>query len=98
MSDSTPHWLDYVKSEPLTRAELGTFYQISTKHVGPMVESLDGTERVGRKWRVLVKNMPPSYWIATGLIIPAQPNTQGLSGTSGISSAAYSVTSDRTTL
>ena len=45
MSDSTPHWLDYVKSEPLTRDELSTFYQISTKHVGAYVDSLTGTKR-----------------------------------------------------
>ena len=81
MSDSTPHWLDFVKSEPLTRDELSTFYQISTKHVGAYVDSLTGTERVGRRWRVLIQHLPPSYWVACGLISPAPADGRGLPGT-----------------
>jgi hypothetical protein len=91
-------WLEHVKTEPLSRDELATHFQVSSKHVGPMVDAMSGTQRIGRKWRVLVKNMPPSYWLSCGLIIPMQPDTQGLPRTHGIQSATYSMTSDRRNL
>lgn len=97
MTDTTQgDWWYRLKSEPLSRPELATHFQMSSKHVVPFVESLTGTERVGRKWRVRIVELPPSYWISCGLIVPTEQNAQELSRTLGITLPTNDTTPGRT--
>jgi hypothetical protein len=67
--DSVPVWL---RTAPLTHQELGAWFGISPRYVGELLGSIDGVEKVGRRWRVPVREMPPAYLLSIGLIIPSR--------------------------
>lgn len=88
-STTQADWLEHVLTEPLGLQELGTYFCTSTKHVRPLVESLSGTEKVGRRFRIMVRHMPPAYWIQAGLLSPVdvEPDVHGHSRAPVITSA-----------
>jgi hypothetical protein len=86
MSDSSnSDWLQHLLTEPLNQKELATYFVTSSKHVKALVEALPGVEQVGRRFRVPVRHMPPSYWIACGLLLPVEvePDVRGHSQPAG---------------
>lgn len=59
--------LDGLRTEPLSIAELATFFRV---HRGTMRQLLKGmpVERVGRLYRVPLRDMPPAYHLERGLL------------------------------
>ncbi|MDG1897244.1 MAG: hypothetical protein P8J37_20295 [Fuerstiella sp.] len=79
MDDPYPRdWMPVLKTKPLSLQELGNWFDISPRHIGPLLRKV-GAERIGRRWRVPVREMPPEYLLDVGLVIPskATPDVDG---------------------
>ena len=92
-TDNTlPGWFAEIKTKPLSHTELSGWFDISTRHVGELLGSIDGVEKIGRRWRVPVREMPPGYLLKEGLIVPMQtkPDVRGHSCiTSNLSTTTF---------
>lgn len=70
MNADTPDWLSVTKTAPMELSELADWFNISTRRVKEFVCTIDGAVEVGRRWRIPVREMPPSYLLDAGLIVP----------------------------
>lgn len=72
MSDpQTAAWLMFLrelKTEPLERGQLAEWFCVSERRLQPILDTIPGVERIGRRWRVPVSAMPPQYLAAIGLM------------------------------
>jgi predicted Rossmann fold nucleotide-binding protein DprA/Smf involved in DNA uptake len=58
-------------TEPLKPGELAALFRVPAKTMGAMLRNLERrgrAERAGRRWRVRLSEMPPSYAIAAGFL------------------------------
>lgn len=57
-----------ILSEPMTLEKLARMYGIGRNNIRPYVESMDGHERIGGKFRVPIIRTTPAYLRKIGLI------------------------------
>ncbi len=68
--------LSRLLTEPLSKIELGSLFDVHRTEVGPLLRTLRGVRQVGTRFRVRLVDMPPAYWLKRGLI---QPECRNLS-------------------
>lgn len=67
MPDQPKVPIELVKTEPLTVKELVDWFEISPRRIGSFLKSI-GSEKIGRRWRVPLQEMPPGYLLKAGMI------------------------------
>jgi hypothetical protein len=69
-------WLEFLRglmTPPMERAELAQQFGVSVRHLPTLLASIDGAEKVGRRWRLPLSSMPPQY--ALSIEIPQKAQT-----------------------
>ena len=60
--------LDGLLTEPMPLWKLSGFFDCNRKTMAVIVRNIDGAERVGKRWRIPLRSMPPRYHVEAGLI------------------------------
>jgi hypothetical protein len=59
---------DELLTQPLSAEKVAFFFDIGRKSVPELVEGMDGVQRVGKRYRLPLRRMPPRYLLGAGLI------------------------------
>jgi hypothetical protein len=65
-----PELIDIAKTKPLSVQELAGWFDMSRRRITVFVKSIDGAEKLGRRWRVPIREMPIEYLIDVGVVSP----------------------------
>lgn len=77
-SDAGAAWdrfLAVSRTEGLTVEELARHFGFGRNRMAALLPKIAGAERLGSRWRVPVREMPPAYWVASGLLLPVTPTS-----------------------
>ena len=62
-----------LKTEPLNLQQVADLFEVNKRKAAMILRRMRGAERIDRlTWRVPIVNMPPSYLIQCGLIVPTE--------------------------
>jgi len=67
-SDALREFLADGRTEPMTLAQLGKYFECNRNCMRDVVLPTLHCEQVGARYRVNLIDMPPRYWIDTGLM------------------------------
>ena len=61
-------YIGSIRTEAMTIGRLADYFSVNRNLMAPILKGLDGVERIGRKYRVPLRHMPPAYHVAKGII------------------------------